>query len=706
MGISKEDFCDFKGTYWDWTASAEMVCNSYAPVTAISSTSITIDTDNAIVSNTNCKFAVYSEVLFHVSASRNVNGNYATEYLGKWCWATITAKSGNLLTLNKDVTKILPAEEFSKYYVQAIAVFKIKSRLNINEEVTISPPAYSITKNCGGIIVIKNNGQFSLNKLNIDLTGKGIPAASKALRPWLQQELQGMKDTDPYAGWENGATTDRFMLNAGDGACFIVAKNIFIDGSATRIGNVNSKGVLNCRGAVDSANKPSDVTNVGGSTILLVSTYGRTIGNYGREKSFSKYRSTSLEEGQGLGRACFVSHATAGAIDDQGCVAIDALDAPNALTANFNIRDFGNGSLQNVTNPTKCINNYARISEVSKDRKQLTMKDGILAVTNGYNGGLAKIEAGALVMVVATSTSSDPEIFRQEHGKMTFAKILSVTSTKITIDKALPEFDASTVWQVVSVPQFKNFTLNKTYDQTPNYRGRASDKDITGVGGICVIACSETCDLRGGQIDVKFKGRPKSTASYIYTTLETASSDLAGQINYGEKVPNSNMTIRFPPGGGDGAVFILANKLIMDENTRIGHTGTGNKLGGTGIENNVEQAGGGFKAPDSTNGVKGGAGYDTGTGSYACSDSNRMGGNVLIIADTIQNFNLSAIATGGHGKLNNTRAAAVGGCGYGGGNVAGGGYHGGAKGAGCAGNAFIFCNNAVNQNLDGIIVSE
>ena len=687
MSISKEDFCDFKGFYWDWTASAEMVCNSYAPVTAISSTSITIDTDNAIVSNTNGKFELGSEVLFHVSAARNVNGNYATKYLGKWCWATITAKSGNLLTLNKDVTNILPAEEFSKYYVQAIAVFKIKSRLNINEEVTISPPAYSITKNCGGIIVIKNNGQFSLNKLNIDLTGKGIPTASKALRPWLQQELQGMKDTDPYAGWENGATTDRFMLNAGDGACFIVAKNIFIDGSVTRIGNVDSKGVLNCRGASDSANKPSGVTNVGGSTILLVSTYGRTIGNYGREKSFSKYRSTSLEEGQGLGRACFVSPAATGAIDDQGCVAIDALDAPNALTANFNIRDFGDGSLQNVTNPTKCINNYARISEVSKDRKQLTY-------TAKTTNGLSQIQTGTLVMAVATSTSSDPEICRQEHGKMTFAKVLSITSTKITLDTALPEFDDSTVWQIVSVPQFQNFRLDKSYELTPQYTAQTVGNKTYGYGGVCALACTDTCNLTGGQLIVK-------------------QTEKAGLINYGEKVPNSNLTIRFPPTGGAGSIFILANKLIMSVDTRLGSAGAHMTHGGLGDSNNTNSAGG-WKAPDK-DGYHGGSGNgatntETISGrtyqNYAGSFSQRMGANVLIIANTINNLYVANIATGGLGYGNPN---ANGGCGYGGGDVAGGGYHGGgggAHGGGCAGNAFIFCNNAVNQNTSGIVVDE
>lgn len=683
MSISKEDFCDFKGFYKIATASSEAYYNCYAQVTAINSTSITIDTGNAIAGKF-AKFEPGYEIVMHVSASKEGD----TKYLGKWIWTTITAVSGDLLTLDKNVTDILPAEEFSKYHVQAIGVAKSSQFGRLFESAqTISPPAYSTTTYCGGIIIFKDDTRFHLENLNIDLTDKGIPVASKSLRPWLAQENEGKLDTDKYAGWENGVTTDRLMLNAGDGACFIVARDFNFGSATTRIGNLNSEGVLNCRGASDSANKPSGVTNVGGSTILLVSAYGRTIGNYGREKIFSKYRSTSLAEGQGLGRACFVSPATQGAIDDQGCVAIDALDAPNALTANFNIKDFGDGSLQNVTNPTKCINNYARISEVSKDRKQLTY-------TAKTTNGLSQIQTGALVMAVATSTSSAPEICRQEHGKMTFAKVLSITSTKITLDTALPEFDDSTVWQIVSVPQFQNFRLDKSYELTPQYTAQTVGNKTYGYGGVCALACAGTCNLTGGQLIVK-------------------QTEKAGLINYGEKVPNSNLTMRFPPTGGAGSIFILANKLIMGLDTRLGSAGAHMTHGGLADSNNLSSAGG-WKAPD-RNGYRGGSGNgatntETISGrtyqNYAGSFSQRMGANALIIADTINNLYVANIATGGLGCGNPN---ANGGCGYGGGDVAGGGYHGGgggAHGGGCAGNAFVFCNNAVNQNTSGVVVDE
>lgn len=683
MSIAKEDFCDFKGSWIITNTSNEPYYNCYARVTAINSTSITIDTANAIAG----RFATFEpnyELVVHVSAS--VNGD--TDYLGKWIWATITAVSGDLLTLDKDVTTILPADEFSKYYVQAIGVAKTDQfGRQLESAQTISPPAYSTTTFCGGIVIFKDDKKFYLGNVNIDLTDKGIPVASKNLRPWLAQENQGKLDTDLYAGWENGATSERFMLNSGDGAAFIVAKDFDFGNAATRIGNLNSKGVLNCRGAVDSANKPSGVTNVGGSTILLVSTYGRTIGNYGREKIFSKYRSTSSAEGQGLARACFISPASAGAIDDQGCVSIDALDVPNAPANNFNIKNFGSGELQDISNPTFCINNYARITDISSDRKQLTY-------TAKTTNGLAQIQSGALVMVVATSTSSDAEICRQEHGKMTFAKVLSVTSTKITLDTAIPAADDSTSWQIISIPQFRNFTLSTTYNLTPSYTEQKVGDKIFGYGGVCALACTGTCNLANGQLIVKQNGK-------------------AGLINYGQKVPNSNLTIRFPPTGGVGSIFILANVLTLNTSTRIGSSFTGNKLGG--LDNtNVSTTGGGWKAPDK-DGYSGGNGNSaTNTESidgrtfqnFASSFSQNMGANVLIIADTINNLNVAAISTGGCG-YNNPNAN--GGCGYGGADIAGGGYHGGGggtHGGGCAGNAFIFCNTSNNQNTLGIVVDE
>lgn len=683
MGFSLDDVGGLNAAKWNTFESANAnTLNSYARVTAINSTSITIDTANAQIGAYE-DFSVGDQILFHVSAS--VDGS--TEYLGKWLWTTITAVSGDLLTINKNVTNILPADEFSKYRCQAITACCLRI---FSSSETISPPAFSVATCTGGILVLKVKDVFHLLG-HVNLTDKGIPATSKSLRPWLAQEQEGMLDTDKYAGWENGATADRFVLNSGDGAAFIVCGRVYAESTA-RIGNINSKGVLNCRGAADSANKPSGVTNIGGSTILIAQAqtmyaYNNELVTGATSALFSKYRSTASAEGQGLGRA-YVALPRVNAystneskyIDDQGCVAVDALDVPNAPANNFNIKNFGDGSLGSITNPTICINNYAAITEISSDRKQLTY-------TKKTTDGIAQIQSGALVMAVATSTSTDPATCRQEHGKMTLAKILSVTSTKITIDTALPPSADSTVWQIISVPQFQNFTLNTTYNLTPQYTAH-------GLGGVCALACAGTCNLSNGQLLVK-------------------QTDKAGWVNYGQKIPNANLTIKFPPTGGVGSVFVLANVLTMNSSTRIGSSFTGNKLGGLG-NTNVQTTGGGWKAPDK-DGYAGGNGTSaTNTTTFdgksyqnfASSFSPNMGANILILADTINNFHIAAISTGGVG-YNNPNAN--GGCGYGGADIAGGGYHGGGggtHGGGCAGNAFIFCNTANNQNTSGIVVDE
>ncbi len=763
MAFSLDDIGGIKANQWNtFEAANANRLNSYAHVTAISTTSITIDTANAILGAYE-QFAAGSQILFHVSASKAG----ATQYLGKWCHAQITAVSGDLLTLNKDVTQILPAANFNDYYVQAITFACLKN-MTLPEGVTIAPPAYSASIFCGGIVVIKHYGTLQFSGGHIDLTDKGIPTDSKTLRPWLKQELQGKLDTDKYSGWENGITADRFLLNAGDGACFIVtsyASPVTADGSATlrtsRIGNVNSKGVLNCRGAADSANKPANVTNIGGSTILLIHQGRRRICQYFGLQLFSKYRSTALTEGQGLGRAYVAYGMLPYDFDDEGCAAIDLIDNPALPATSFNIHDFGDGSLGNVTNPTVCINNYARITAVSADRKQLTYD---YKTTNG----LAPIAANSPVMIVGTSTSTDTTTCRDEHGKMIVAHVLSVTATKITLDTPVPEIDSTTALQLVSIPQFNNFTLNQRYYETPPYWGHASESNIFGYGGICALACKGTCNLSGGQLDVTALGMPCITGTKNAYHGDT--SYAAGRINYGEKLSNANMSIRFPPGGGHGAVFILANVLTMNENTRIGATYTGNFLGGIGIAEGIQIDGGGWKGADSFTGDNfGGSGSSGGRstagygGHFAASSSDnnpfashirpKMGANILIIADTINNFNLAAISTGGAGYVagrtsyNGTPLCekSNGGCGYGGGggygsayqasstgvgsdtnyDGAGGGYHGGGAGSfaehttarsrgvddpanagGCAGNAFIFCNNAVNQNTSGIVVEE
>ena len=73
--------------------------NSYAAVTAITANSITIDAATKITGTAD--FTVGAKILIHVSATTGSTSALKI-YLGKWCVATVTAVSGNVLTLDED----------------------------------------------------------------------------------------------------------------------------------------------------------------------------------------------------------------------------------------------------------------------------------------------------------------------------------------------------------------------------------------------------------------------------------------------------------------------------------------------------------------------------------------------------------------------------------------------------------------------------
>ena len=464
---------------------------------------------------------------------------------------------------------------------------------------------------------------------------------------------------------------------------------------SSRIGNVSTTGMLNCRGAADSPNTPSGMTNVGGSTILLACKTGEEPSAW--LSTFAKYRSAASAEGRGLARAYYVNQAEAGNYDDEGCVAYDTFEKENAIQEAFNLYNFGDGSMGNVKNPTKAVNACGAISKIiGSERKKVRF--------SGWQSGLIKFTPGTLVMVVAYAQTLDPTTNQKYHGVMTFAKVLSGQWPEITLDTAVPEVPDGVRLMLVAVPQFNNFTLTKECvlpSDSYNFYG----------GGIFAIACKGTCDLRGGKINVEGKGNFTDNG--------------VSAVEFKHKFRNATMGQRFLPGVGHGAVFILANKLIMNSSTRIGATYSGLGYGGEGIYEGQAVTGGGYRGYDSPSGEStGGGGSGGGSGSvkggYAKGTTVRLsktastsnaGANILIIADTIEGFNLAAISTGGQGGDGATRAAANGGCGYGGGGSGdggAGGYHGGGGGSeyagGAGGNAFIYCNNAIDQDTTGIVI--
>lgn len=666
--------------------------NSYAKVTARGTKTITIDRANASIGAVD--FVAGTEILMHISGAATGLGE--ANNLGKYKFAKIMSVDGDTLTLSDDPLDL----STSNYFYQAIAVPHYKT-LTINN--TIAPPAFDTAKGYGGILVIKASNQLTL-KGKINLNGKGLPFGAN--RPLLAQEVNGTLDTDLYSGYENYDTAKHFVLNMDSGAAMIIAKTIEFNDNA-RIGNPNSKGVSRCRGAADSANKPSDeVSNVGGATILIAA---KTINGF-NPAVISKYRATSMDTPLGLGRAYIATESRLQ--NDEGLYAYDCLNTPERLKKDTFIEGCGDSrhGAANNAQALKQQNNYAKVTAISEDGQTFTL-------TDKTTDGVAKFETGALVMIHASYKSSYTHI-----GRFIVSKVISTTTSSITLEKKistlnLSDFDTSHYnFQAITIPQYNSFTLSGTNDKALKYDGTK--------GGIFAIAVNGTCDLRGGTISVVKKGGSRYSLDYT---------------------SSNRMKNRLPIGAGNGSVFILAKSLKVNENTRIGGTYTGKGFGGA---NNTSLQGG-YKGKSSYNadsnsakyigqggsGAGGGKQLEGLDGGYAdertCNGNavvaeekrkyldGAHGASLFIVADTIDGLGLDCLSTGGKGGSRNAGMAsegAHGGCGYGGAgapntNQAGsGGYHGGGggyksssgstsgSGGGAGGFCFIYCNKFTNQD--------
>ena len=127
--------------------------NSYANVTAMTDTTVTIGTPSNGVNET---FVVGKEIVLHVSA----NTGASAVFLGKKLFATITGVAGSVLTLSKAPTSLLPAAELANHHVQAITVAQYDT---LNLSATIAPPVYSVTNKYGGVVAIKCKTALNLS---------------------------------------------------------------------------------------------------------------------------------------------------------------------------------------------------------------------------------------------------------------------------------------------------------------------------------------------------------------------------------------------------------------------------------------------------------------------------------------------------------------------------------------------------------------
>lgn len=645
--------------------------NSYVKISGIDELDdykVVIDTDSAIIGSYE-SFVAGNDIFIHVSTSTT-----ETEYLGKYMVAKIRLVSVNgIITLDKKITDLIPRDQFDYYSVQAVTIANFDC-LTLKARGIIAPQLYDPYKMCGGILCIRCWDSLKFEGGHIDLTDCGIPANRKhLLRPLTSQETaaNGESDVSKLSGQENFITAERFLLNAGDGAAFIIAKNLYCNENS-RIGNPSTHGAHFCRGAYNSAGvKPSNITNVGGSTILICA---ENIYDF-NAKMIAKYRTASekdAEIGRGLCR-CYIASNTI-LRNDEGLYAYDILSDANRLSRKLNVKNFGSGIYGSITNPIKQLNNYAQVTTINQGGCRLT-------IANETINGLTPISEDALILIQVIQRSSE----HTEHaGEIVTAKVVRRGENYLITDYPAPKVDLSEyIMQVVSIPQFENFTLNQNYTGTMAFNGK--------VGGVFAMAVNNVADLSEGKINVEGKG---GAAAYG-----------ANGLAY---IGNAQNNYKLPLGNGHGSVFILAKTLTLNENTRIGALysglGTNDRLGGSNAAlNNV---GGGYSGSSDDEGTGSAGGYNGGGGGtqnvsggvggsganggtsrnyHELTRSNIVGGygsngkatggynggnqgaHCLVIANKINNFSQACFSTGGEGGKSSKGNGSNGAAGFGGG---------------------------------------
>jgi len=666
--------------------AADTVINSYASIAAIDKNKLTVGNVSP-----SAQFVVGNLVLIHVSAYTEEPSHYAHD--GKWHVAKITNITGDVITVSKTI-RTTPLPESVKMQIISLPEY---STVTLNAGTSITCPQFNATLGYGGIVAFKCSKELIFNGGHINLRGKGLPNAGLRVLTKYEQNAS-------YTAQENCDTRIRMPINYPDGALFAVVKKMTCHADS-RIGNISKAGVAR---TLPSA--------PGGASILIVA---ETVSNF-QPAMISKEPSAS---GKGKAR-CYI--ATESILPcDEGLYAYDRISDSTRMSRVFNIKSFGDGSDGSRTDYLSPLNNYAQVTAVDSTKRVFT-------VANKTADGLAKFKVGALVMMHVGAKN-----YYAMQGRFNLAKIIDITLDKITVDRTLLEgtgFKPEKYFiQLVTVPQFENFTLTKEYTGTRKFEN--------GRGGIFAIAVSDTCDLSDGVINLVGKGG-------AYSGEETMLN------NY---MSTAQMAERLPIGQGNGSAFILANNLIMNTTTRIGGTWDGSKFGGNKTAANSNIGWTDTTDTDARNGSGKGGGVRKGKSDseqpfdmsggfnsngkflYGNVDKiNYQGSHILICANKITGLCLHALSTGGQGSTEyqgtvatTWKAGCHGGCGYGGGSGAfvdklasivlvggSGGWQGGGAGivttsnsdmnghcggGGSAGFAFVYCNQAVSQNTTNLI---
>lgn len=634
--------------------------NSYANVSAINGNTITVDMTNKAEGTV--KIVAGEQVMIHVSATTGTDA----QYLGLNKIANIVSINGNDITLSKYISDLIPADKIATHYIQLVTIAQYDT-LNLSAD--ISPLAYDVLKKYGGIIAIKCKTALNMNGGRIYLVDKGIPTANNNLRVLTTQEKE-MTTTGNTTGWENHVTVRQLLLNVGDGVATIWTKSAVLSGTANRIGS-SAAGAQYYPYSIDrNDNNPSEV--LGGSTISFVS------------ETINGFNYSLISKGKGSGKGygrCYIATETSLAADEK-LYALDCISNFSRIVK-IGIKDFGNGSAGNVINPTGQINSYISVASISTDGLNYTVGTGS---TGAYGGFTPNTK---VIVHISASKAGATDMF----GKFYMTKIISINGSVITLkDKSPFTIDLNSYYvQIITIPEFNNLTINYAYT------GALAWNDTSKIGGLCVISCKGTLDLTNGSVNMFKKGLPEST-----TTRPAIVTQCSGQQK--DYLPISQ---------GNGAVLLLSN-IINLNNSAIGYEypyGAGySAVGGDDVNNDHSSGGGGgagyggsgpiyiigniassgsiFIGGDSQGrtgakspGLNGGS-FIHPAGYYGY--GGKGGASLFIVANTMNNFKIAPICTGGGGGAWDS------------------GYTGGGGGAGTC---FIYCNKTITPDYTAVVLN-
>lgn len=551
------------GTRGTATLSSGQI-NSYAPVSAMTGRSVTIGAKNV---GTLDDFAPDVEVLLHVSATKGSE----TAKLGEYAFARIRSVEGSVLTLDRTPVWSVSDSDMTNYRIQAVTVPNFET-LTLSGILLAS--AYNTGTHCGGILALKCSKDLVFEGGRLDVSNKGIPTGSAALRPPIPEET-----TEEGRLFVHSAPP---VMNRGNGIVTVCARRVVFDATAII-------------GAAAFGN-PDTGAGEGGASILLVSD---ELVNF-RAEAIS---TGGVESGVGRGR-CRIATRSEPALQVPSRELLyghDLIHDPDALRK-LGFRSFGDGRHKSVTNPTEVLCGYAPVSRIGADLR--TVETQYL-----QNAFYAPLEEGALVLFHVSATKS---AHIQEYGRYAIRRIAHRTASGgnavFTLDEPLPVDQSITdnYWcQLVGIPQFETLTLRDFTLNVPAW------DDPRKYGAILPLACSNLLSLtnakvltKPGKFPIGRRWGDKHMKRFVdQTNAAGATRMMLGEMN--------------------GAVLLLAKRIAADGSSRVGGEQNPLLLGGKGGEpfqfsectwssySNGRLA----NPPEKSTGKSGGAGFGGGQGS-------------------------------------------------------------------------------------------